>query len=902
VRALVLGRVRLLGDTEVALPRGRVGKLLSAFLVRPNETQSVERLCELLWPDDGDADEDRLHARLQLVVTRLRRFLGGGDESHGLAVVTDEGGYRLLADEDALDSVAFEALAARVLAGATELVAPALALWEGKPYGALAATPDLRRSAVRLARLRSQLEQIRDGSAPSPSIGERFARTKFFGPRVDSGHTIARPRLLDLAGRVGDSAVLAVMAPGGFGKSVFLAQWAEAQSVPVAWVNLEPADTDPVRFWSAVLASFAEAGALDPLERPAATPGSQVFVAELETALARNGTGIGLVLDDVHALDDPGVLRRLRGHLSCLPEWITVALGSRLPLVPEVRARGEVRTVTAADLTFTLDEIGAVLPWRDRDIGDAELAAVARATEAWPVAVSYLSRSGVRLTQLELVRDLEDYVVDEVLLAIPDARRRFLLETAHLEWLHASLCDAVRDAHDSDEQLAWLLRHELFVTDAEAETGWLRYHHLIGGVLRRRADADPAIDVAAVRRRAARWCRQHDLGEAALRYGIAGGDDDVVADLAGPVVLSLALRGEMHACDRLIAQLDPDVVARNRSSHDAVMLLVAGWSEPERAERWVASRGRDEADADVMAMSVRSHQAMMQGRLRDALDIFDETRAAADAYFEAHPPPPGLREVALGTLEMASVCVPILRGDVRSGDETAEAAAEAARSHPAMAAWVLGDLAFLAYVEGDRDASRRFMEELDPILATMDRRSIELGSTRALVTRALLASDGTDDPSVQRRLRDDLLPLVHRYESLDWRIELIAVLLALHVTSYRAREFKDAAAYAAHANMLLARCDDVQLLRSARERLDMAGGPAGGALVGSVDPSSLSERQRQVLARLESGMTYKEIAESLGTTLAAVQSVIRAVYAKLGVHSRYEARRVLQGRPPDPRT
>src|SRR5512139_1193569 len=44
-----------------------------------------------------------------------------------------------------------------------------------------------------------------------------------------------------------------VSAPAGFGKTTLVAEWAERQPEPVAWVSLDPADSDPTRFWRYVV-------------------------------------------------------------------------------------------------------------------------------------------------------------------------------------------------------------------------------------------------------------------------------------------------------------------------------------------------------------------------------------------------------------------------------------------------------------------------------------------------------------------------------------------------------------------------------------------------------------------------------------------------------------------------
>ena len=53
--------------------------------------------------------------------------------------------------------------------------------------------------------------------------------------------------------------------------------------------------------------------------------------------------------------------------------------------------------------------------------------------------------------------------------------------------------------------------------------------------------------------------------------------------------------------------------------------------------------------------------------------------------------------------------------------------------------------------------------------------------------------------------------------------------------------------------------------------------------------SKLSERERQVIELLATGLLYKEIAEKLDLTFETVRSYVKRIYEKLHAHSRTEA-------------
>src|SRR6516225_12277831 len=86
--------------------------------------------------------------------------------------------------------------------------------------------------------------------------------TKLHIPRARHG-LVPRPRLVDRLTEAVAGELTVVCAPAGFGKTALLADWARRSGRPVAWLSLDTADNDPVRFWRHVAAALGsiQAGA-----------------------------------------------------------------------------------------------------------------------------------------------------------------------------------------------------------------------------------------------------------------------------------------------------------------------------------------------------------------------------------------------------------------------------------------------------------------------------------------------------------------------------------------------------------------------------------------------------------------------------------------------------------------
>ena len=57
----------------------------------------------------------------------------------------------------------------------------------------------------------------------------------------------------------------------------------------------------------------------------------------------------------------------------------------------------------------------------------------------------------------------------------------------------------------------------------------------------------------------------------------------------------------------------------------------------------------------------------------------------------------------------------------------------------------------------------------------------------------------------------------------------------------------------------------------------------------AVEDTGLSDRELEILSTLGRGYTYQEVADLLGISVRTMQSHVKNIYSKLGVHSRAEA-------------
>ncbi|WP_157592420.1 AAA family ATPase [Solirubrobacter soli] len=300
------------------------------------------------------------------------------------------------------------------------------------------------------------------GAAMGPGV--EIVATKLHAPTVNTGFVPRDMLVVRLASGVSGRLVL-VSAPAGWGKTVLLAQWrhAEQDHRPFAWVSLDPADDDPVRFWSYVVAALRTVvpgfggGVLAAL--PNAGPAlNAIVLPRLINELAELPEPVVLVLDDYHELRDELVHTSVAYLLQHAPRTLQIALATRvdppLPLA-RLRAAGELTEIRAADLQFDAPEAEALLNGSlalGLEPGDVEL--LHARTEGWPAGLQLaaLSLRGVEdraaFIRTGGDRQIADYL-REVLESVTPRLRDFLLHTSILERMCAPLCAAVTGDDDA---------------------------------------------------------------------------------------------------------------------------------------------------------------------------------------------------------------------------------------------------------------------------------------------------------------------------------------------------------------------------------------------------------------------------------------------------------------------
>jgi LuxR family transcriptional regulator, maltose regulon positive regulatory protein len=721
--------------------------------------------------------------------------------------------------------------------------------------------------------------------------------SKLHRPLVRPG-TVRRSSLIQHLVRGDRRPIVSVVAPAGYGKTTLLSQWAERSGESFAWVSVDEGDNDAkvlLRYVAEALDAVEpiDGRVFDALASPVSSvPGS--VVPRLGSALSSMTSPVVLVLDDVHVLHDSECRAALSVLADHVPGDSRLALAGRAepPLrLARLRAEGKIVEIGPGDLSLTREEASSLL----RDAGVAlsqdEVAELHERTEGWPaglyLAALYL-REGGPLAGAAFSfgggdRLVSDYMESEFLSQISARQREFLTRTAVLERMCGPLCEAVLERAGSAAILEDLARSNLLLVPLDRRGEWYRYHHLFRDMLLVQLHRlEPGL-MPVLRRRAAAWCLDNGMPEAALECSIAAGEVDAVAGLAGLLVVPAYQQGRVTTVQRWFRWLEDH---GGIAGHPIVAVLAAIVSaltaRPVEAERWadVVDRWQygdadrpDDPPAEAWAAVLRA-LLCRRGVKQMRADAHEAVRRFAALGIVA-PAPALFQGIAR-----------VLCGDLEGGDMSLEDAVSvgADASAPEVFPVALCERALVAMARGEWDRAEA--------LAGQARNALQQAGAEDSYAAPLICA-------VQARLA------IHRADAATARQELVKaqqprplLTYALPHVAVQARielaRAHLALADRAGARTLMREVDDLLRRRPGLGTLAAEAGALRAQLArerGACIPgaSALTAAELRLLPLLSTHLSFPEIAQEMVLSRHTIKSQVNAIYRKLGASSRSQA-------------
>jgi LuxR family transcriptional regulator, maltose regulon positive regulatory protein len=687
-----------------------------------------------------------------------------------------------------------------------------------------------------------------------------------------------------------------VSAPAGYGKTLTLVQWTQAEKRPSAWLQLDKADNDPVVLLTYLALALETFSALDPAVfdwlQESVTPIKSRILPSLEVTLAGEEPFL-LVLDDAHLLRSKVCWEILSFVIDHLPARAQLAISTRedppLPL-GRMRASGLLEEIRAAELALSRDEVGQLLRLRGRPVEDDTLEGVLSATEGWAAGAYLALLAGEGRAPEEWLpqirgdeREIAEYLTGEVLERQPYRTQEFLLRTSILERFSAPLCQAVTGRSDAHLVMKHLARENLFVVALDDQEEWYRYHHLFATCLRAQLARQRPNEQVELHRAAAQWHHRHGDAEQAVVHWLAADDIEPAANLVASSCTRLIDTGQTETARRILAQFTDGQILGYPP-----LLLAAAWVYGVGAPHFANRRDCENIvqTACVIPMgdapsydgsaSLRSGQA----QLRAFMAPDGIARMLADAELslalESDNPYRGwymeackLRGIALYLSGRPEEAIAPLRVEETKGEYPMSTGGPASEV-----------VAFQSLIASDRGRWDE-AEELEERAWRLAQRgstevepypSVLLARARVLARRS--DADLVDHLERVSRFLDEM-PNLFDYEVLLGAVVLGEIELGRD-------DLAAAERWSERAQTVLRHYPDAGMLGPRAERLRLALQERRLGL-------SVTAAEQRVLDLLPTELSVNDIGARLFISRNTMKSHMRSLYAKLGVHTRAQA-------------
>jgi LuxR family transcriptional regulator, maltose regulon positive regulatory protein len=661
---------------------------------------------------------------------------------------------------------------------------------------------------------------------------------------------VPRPRLVRRLQHAHEVPLALLVAPAGYGKTTLLTEWAERDPRPFAWIRTFPSLIDTVEH----------------LRHPTV-----------------------LVLDDASTLPEAEAFPVLNGITEAMPAGSQLALATREEpalAVGRMRAHRKVVELRAEDLAMGRTEASTLLAEAGLRLADHDVDTLVTRTEGWPAGLYLASLSlGAQSDAHAAVerfagddRLVADYLRDEFLAQLSNAESEFVLRTAVLETLTASVCDAVLDSTGSGRMLADLARSNVLLVPLDRTGESYRYHPLFAEMLRaelRRMEPDLETHL---HRRASAWYAAGGDTQLAIRHAVAADDVDAAAAVVWPDAADRIARGENQSVRRWLAEFTSEQIA---ASAPLALTAATSWlaeGDRERVKRRTAEAARTlGVRGSIVPASMRTALAILTACGSDGVGEM----GAAAAVVRRSAPKHGPWRSTGSLLEGVSHHLAGRHGDARAALE--RGARGDGVSVPGVQALCLAQLALLVAEHDEWDEAA--------VLVSRARAQITASGLTDYPTVALVfavsglvrsnravTEEARADLLLARRLMSRLVNFMPWYEA-ETRIVLARVALHLH-------DVASARALLTEADDRLRDAPDATTLRvwfeETRTRLEAAALSAG-------ENCALTNAELRVLELLPTHLSVPAIAARLYVSPNTVKTHVRAVYRKLHASSRAEA-------------
>jgi len=418
---------------------------------------------------------------------------------------------------------------------------------------------------------------------------DQLLTTKLYIPQLSVDH-IPRPRLYERLDEGLTCKLTLVSASAGFGKSTLVTGWLAESGVQAAWLSLDEGDNDPVRFWTYLIAAIQTVhremgGEARQIVSAPQLRNTEPVAISLINDISQLPHDLIVVLDDYHVIEAEQIHAGLSYLLEHQPPNLHIILSTRADpsiSLARLRAHSQLIEIRAEDLQFSIKEATTLLNEKmGLNLKSEHIEALNTHTESWVVGLQLAALSLKGQSSYDTFIEeftgghqfILDYLIEEVLVRLPEAQRAFMLRTSILERFNGALCRAVTGDPSSGQMLDEIRKSNLFLIPLDTEGRWFRYHHLFAEVLYALLEQNHSDEIAALHLKAAAWFDSEGHPGEAVDHALHSGDMARAKELVFKHWLPFFHRGEVATVVRWL-----DALPKELEKDDPSVSLARCWA------------------------------------------------------------------------------------------------------------------------------------------------------------------------------------------------------------------------------------------------------------------------------------------------------------------------------------
>lgn len=447
--------------------------------------------------------------------------------------------------------------------------------------------------------------------------------------------------------------LVVLCAPAGFGKTTaalhgFIALQDDEPEARMAWLSIDPEDTDPHTFAAYFVSAIAKQIRLsDQVLNSAIEDRStqlKALFGQLLYELDRIRQRLIIMLDDYHLIESEEIHQAIAYFAKHLPPHVTLVLTTRSDppaSIMSLRLQGLVADMQADDLSFSVKETQSFFQQLGSGfhLEEDDAARLLEHVEGWAVGLQLIVlglKSKPSFDDLRARLDHKDlnaidYFDSEVFDSLPHEIKTFMLNTSVVKRFNAEVAKALTDNINVHEVLEYLQRQHLFVVQFNEPQQWFRYHHLLRDFLRHKLLIQSSNEIKTLHLKASEVFLKLGYIVGAVDHAIRSQDPSQITKILVDYGEELIHKAHYDVVKDCFAELPDDVIAAN-----AKLTLVYCWVEAvygdakkveqmlSLAEPKILNNAR-EADASLRAEfeSVRAQALYSLGNLTAAEQAAD---------------------------------------------------------------------------------------------------------------------------------------------------------------------------------------------------------------------------------------------------------------------------------------